>query len=152
NSLGMLYMRLGREADAAPLLEKGFQADRFNVRVSNMRKVLRHLQTYKTLKTDHFLIRHDESDAALARYMGDYLERIYEELARKFDYRPKGPILIEVFRSHDMFSGRTVALPDLHTIGACTGKVITMVSPNEMRDGRKARKPFNWSRVIRHEL
>jgi tetratricopeptide (TPR) repeat protein len=52
-----------------------------------------------------------------------------------------------------MFSGRTVALPDLHTIGACTGKVITLVSPNERTaKGEPARKPFNWSRVLRHEL
>src|SRR5262249_38014283 len=36
NSLGILYMRLGREKEAAPLLDKGFAADPFNVRVSNM--------------------------------------------------------------------------------------------------------------------
>jgi predicted Zn-dependent protease len=47
-----------------------------------------------------------------------------------------------------MFSGRTVALPDLHTIGACTGRIVTMVSPA----GRGIRKGFNWGRVMRHEL
>jgi Flp pilus assembly protein TadD len=80
--------------------------------------------------------------------MAGYLEDIYADLAKKFNYRPKGPILIEVFNNHEMFSGRTVALPDLHTIGACTGKVVTMVSPN----GKGIRKPFNWGRVLRHEL
>jgi tetratricopeptide (TPR) repeat protein len=154
NSLGMLYMRLGKEKEAALLLEKGFQADRFNVRVKNMRTVLRHLEKYKPLRTKHFLLVHDpKSDPVLARYMADYLEQIYEELAKKFAYRPEGPILVEVFRTHEMFSGRTVALPDLHTIGACTGKVITMVSPNEKNSkGKPVRKPFNWSRVIRHEI
>ena len=154
NSLGLLYMRLGKEKEAGPLLEKGFQADKFNVRVKNMRTVLRHLQKYKPFETKHFLLMHDpKSDAVLVRYMADYLETIYEELAKKFDYRPAGPILIEVFRTHEMFSGRTVALPDLHTIGACTGRVITMVSPNEKTSkGKPARKPFNWSRVIRHEI
>lgn len=154
NGLGMLYMRLGKEKEAAELLEKGFKADRFNVRVSNMRKVLRHLEEYQDLTTKHFVIKHDpKRDAVLARYMADYLETIYEDLARKFDYRPQGPILIELFRNHDMFSGRTVALPDLHTIGACTGRVVTMVSPNEKTSkGEPARKPFNWARVIRHEV
>ena len=47
-----------------------------------------------------------------------------------------------------MFSGRVVALPDLHTIGACTGRMVAMVSPH----GRGVRKPFNWGRVLRHEL
>lgn len=154
NGLGMLYMRLGKEAEATDLLEKGFKADRFNVRVSNMRKVLQHLEKYKEIKTKHFLVKYDaERDPVLARYMADYLEQVYDELAKKFDYRPQGPILVEVFRNHDMFSGRTVALPDLHTIGACTGKVFTMVSPNEKTaKGEPARKPFNWGRVVRHEI
>src|SRR5262249_9064938 len=130
NSLGLLYMRLGDEAKAAELLDKGFKADKFNVRVSNMRKVLAHLKGYKEIKTKHFLLKYDEkADPVLGPYVADYLEAVYDELARKFNYRPAGPFLIELFRTHEMFSGRTVALPDLHTIGACTGRVVTMVSP-----------------------
>jgi tetratricopeptide (TPR) repeat protein len=149
NSLGLLYMRLGREQDAAGLLEKGFAADPFNVRVSNMLKVLKHLRPYETLRTEHFELRyHPKHDAALARYMGDYLERIYADLAEKFQYRPAGPILIEVFTSHEMFSGRVIALPDLHTIGACTGRMVGLASPH----AQGIRKPFNWARVLRHEV
>jgi tetratricopeptide (TPR) repeat protein len=154
NSLGLLYMRLGKESEAGPLLEKGFKADKFNIRVSNMRKVLNHLANYKAVKTKHFTVMHDPAtDAALARYMAEALEEIYADLAKKFDYKPDGPILVELFRTHQMFSGRTVALPDLHTIGACTGNVVTMVSPNEKTSkGEPARTPFNWGRVIRHEI
>jgi tetratricopeptide (TPR) repeat protein len=153
NSLGMLYMRLGKEDEASKLLDEGFEADKFNVRVSNMRKVLKHLGKYDTLKTEHFLLRYDAAnDKALAQLMGSYLEDIHADLSKKFDYKLKGPILIEVFRTHEMFSGRTVALPDLHTIGACTGRVITICTPNEKKGGEKVRKPFNWVRVIRHEL
>jgi Flp pilus assembly protein TadD len=94
-------------------------------------------------------LRYDpDRDQALARYMGEYLEKVYAELSEKFRHRPKGPILIEVFNNHEMFSGRTVALPDLHTIGACTGRMVAMVSPR----GRGVGKPFNWGRVLRHEV
>ncbi len=149
NSLGQLYMRMGLEKEASTTLDKAFKADPFNVRVGNLRKVLRHLEKYKTLKTEHFALRYDpKTDSALAHYMASYLETIYADLAEKFNYRPKGPILIEVFNSHQMFSGRTVALPDLHTIGACTGKMIAMASPN----ARDINKPFNWGRVLRHEI
>jgi tetratricopeptide (TPR) repeat protein len=149
NSLGILYMRLGREKEAAPLLDKGFEADRFNVRVSNTRKVLKHLANYRTTKTDHFELRFDPAhDAALVRYMGDYLEEIYADLSKQFAHSPPGPILIEVFNNHDMFSGRVVALPDLHTIGACTGRMVAMASPH----AKGIQKPFNWARVLRHEL
>jgi tetratricopeptide (TPR) repeat protein len=149
NSLGLLYMRLGREADARTVLTKAFEADAFNTRVSNMLKVLRHLDKYETLKTAHFVIRFDpHADRLLARAAAKLLEEIYEDLAAKFQYRPTGPIPIEIFTTHDMFSGRTTALPDLHTIGACTGRVVTMVSPRS----KDLRKPFNWARVLRHEL
>lgn len=147
-NLGMLLMRMGQEKEGGELLEKAFKADSFNVKVSNFRRVLKHLEAYETHETKHFHIRHDpKTDAALARYMGEMLEDTYKELAGKFAHEPKGPILIEVFNNHDMFSGRTVGVPDLHTIGACTGKIITMVSPQG-----KGQRAFNWGRVMRHEL
>lgn len=147
-NLGLLQMRMGKEKEGRDLLDQAFKLDSFNVRVSNMRKVMNHLEPYQTHETEHFHIRHDPKlDATLARYMGEMLENTYNDLAKKFDHRPKGPILIEVFNNHEMFSGRTVGVPDLHTIGACTGRIITMVSP-----AGKGTRPFNWGRVMRHEL
>jgi tetratricopeptide (TPR) repeat protein len=149
NSLGLLYMRLGREKDARELLTKAFQADEFNVRVANTLKVLRHLEKYETLTTNHFELRFDpKADRPLARYMAEYLEGLYADLAAKLQYQPPGKILVEVFNNHEMFSGRVIALPDLHTIGASTGRMFAMVSPN----GKGIPRPFNWSRVLRHEM
>jgi tetratricopeptide (TPR) repeat protein len=149
NSLGLLYLRMGREKEARVLLDKGVKADPFNVRVFNSRKVLAHLDAYKTVTTEHFELRYDpKNDALLAKYLAAYLEEIYADLAEKFQYKPKGPILVEVFNNHEMFSGRVINLPDLHTIGACTGRMFAMVSPN----GKGIAKPFNWGRVLRHEM
>src|SRR5262249_20326926 len=143
SGLGMLYMRLGREDDARPVLEKAAEADPYNVRVFNTLKVLDQLDEYATLKTPHFHLRHDpKHDKVLAAFMGKYLEEMYAEFAEKFQYRPKGPILIELFNKHEMFSGRVVALPDLHTIGACTGRMVAMVSPRDK--SQVIAKPFNW--------
>jgi tetratricopeptide (TPR) repeat protein len=151
NGLGLLYMRLGREDEARKTLEQAFDADRFNVRVSNTLRVLDELDKYDAIKTEHFLVRFDpKHDVVLARFLARRLEKIYAELAAKFSYRPRGPILIEVFKTHEMFSGRVVALPDLHTIGACTGSMFAMVSPRDK--SRVITKPFNWVRVIRHEM
>jgi tetratricopeptide (TPR) repeat protein len=150
-SLGLLYMRMGREAEARPVLEKALEADDFNLRVGNTLKVLKHLDAYDKLQTAHFLLRFDpKNDAVLAHYMADYLEKLYANLARQFRYRPKGPILIELFNNHHMFSGRVIALPDLHTIGACTGRMFAMVSPRDQ--AKVIAKPFNWARVLRHEI
>jgi tetratricopeptide (TPR) repeat protein len=151
SKLGHLYMRMAREDDARPILEKAFDSDKFNIRVFNTLKVLDHLEKYATLKTEHFLFRYDpENDKLLAGFVAKYCEDIYADLAGKFHYRPRGPILIEIFNNHTMFSGRVVALPDLHTIGACTGRMIAMVSPRDK--AHVIAKPFNWARVLRHEL
>src|SRR5262249_6150354 len=91
-----------------------------------------------------------KNDQVQAALMAKYLEDIYAKLADLFKFEPKDRILIELFNNHDMFSGRVISLPDLHTIGACTGRMVAMVSP---RDQLKIiRKPFNWARVLRHEL
>jgi tetratricopeptide (TPR) repeat protein len=151
NHLGLLYMRLGKEEEARAILEQAADVDEFNIRVFNSLKVLKHLDDYETLKTEHFLLRHDpKNDKVLAAFMAKYLEEIYSELAELFQYRPKGPFLIEVFNKHEMFRGRVVAVPDLHTIGACTGPLVAMVSTRD-KSGVIA-KPFNWVRVLRHEL
>ena len=49
-------------------------------------------------------------------------------------------------KNHEKFSGRTVALPFIPTVGACTGKVVALSSP------KTSNKPFNWARVMKHEL
>lgn len=148
-ALAMLYLRLGREAEARPLLDEAAKADPFNVRVFNSRKVLSHLDQYTTIETPHYIVRFDPTqDRVLAEFIADYLEEVHGELKRQFQYEPPGKTLFELFSNHEMFSGRTIALPDLHTIGACTGKIVTMASPNAKELGRR----FNWGRVIRHEL
>jgi cellulose synthase operon protein C len=147
--LGMLYLRLGKEAEARTLLEQAFKGDTFNVRVSNSLKVLRHLEKYETIQTPHYDLRYDpKQDKLLAEFLSEYLEGVHAQLAQEFGYEPPGRILVELFNNHEMFSGRTVGLPDLHTIGACTGKVVTIASPK----GKGLAKPFNWGRVVRHEL
>lgn len=149
NGLGLLQLRMGDEKGARTSLDKAFETDPFNVRVSNSIKVLKHLDKYETITTPHYELRFDpNTDKLLAKFVADYLEETHVELKRQFGYEPPNRVLIEVFSTHEMFSGRTVGLPDLHTIGACTGKVIAMASPT----AKGLRKPFNWGRVIRHEL
>jgi tetratricopeptide (TPR) repeat protein len=152
-ALGMLYMRIGKEEEAAATLEAAFQADPFNVRTKNMLEVLDQLKSYQTLETQHFRVKFDEKlDGLLGVYAAKYLEEVYEELTARFGFRPDGPIQIEIFNkgrgqsAHQWFSARTVGLPWIGTVGACTGKVVAMASP------RGVEKPFNWARVLKHEV
>jgi hypothetical protein len=131
----------GQGGRARKLLDKAFDADEFNLRIDNTLKVLRHLDGYETLKTEHFILRTRRTTTVLARVMAKYLEEIYTELAAKFDYRPTGPHPDPGLQPPRHVQRPRGAAPDLHTIGPA-GKMIAMVSP---RDTSKViGRPFNW--------
>ena len=145
--LGMLYMQIGREAEARDLFEAAFTADPFNVRAKNMRLILKHMEAYRPIETEHYTVLVDPAqDTLLAKYMAKYLESIHGELVQSFGYEPPGLTQIEIMKDHEKFSGRTTALPFIPTVGACTGKVVALASP------RTSKMPFNWARVMKHEV
>jgi tetratricopeptide (TPR) repeat protein len=152
--LGLMLMRLGREVEAQKLLDQAFDADPFNVRVSNMLKVLEVLSGYATIETEHFIIRFDRgADDLLAQYVARYLEEhVYPELCQRFGFEPKGKSLFEIFnrakntRGHGWFSARMIGLPYIGTVGACAGQVVALASPGDMD------QPYNWARVVKHEF
>jgi tetratricopeptide (TPR) repeat protein len=151
NNLGLLDMRTGQIEDARKILDEAFKADPFHVRVSNMRKVLGVLEGYETLRTEHFVVRVDQSERMLAEYMAEYLEELHAELAPQYGYDPPTPTQFEVYASaqgqtaHQWFSARMVGLPWIQTIGASTGMIVALASPLAVDE------PFNWGRVLRHE-
>ncbi|HEV3120315.1 MAG TPA: tetratricopeptide repeat protein [Isosphaeraceae bacterium] len=145
--LGKLYMEIGREAEAADLFDAAFAADPFNVRADNWMKVLKHMASYAPIETEHYRVTFDpKQDALLGKYMARFLESIYKELTDRFGYAPPALTQVEIMDNHMWFSGRTVGLRFIPTVGACTGKVVALASP------RATQKPFNWSRVLKHEI
>ncbi len=145
--LGMLYMQIGREDEAHDLFKATFSADPFNVRANNQMLVLQHMASYKPVATDHYSVLVDPNqDQLLGKYMANYLESVHGELTKRFGYAPPGLTKIEIMRNHRWFSARTIGLPFIPTVGACTGKVVALASP------KATRKPFNWARVLKHEV
>src|SRR5262249_42088439 len=142
--LGLLLMQLGREPEAKLQLEAAFKADPFHVRVSNSLKVLKHLDAYETRETPHFVIKYDaKADKAFAAWLADYLEEWHAEFAKLYGFAPPGKIIVEVFATREMFSGRVLSLPGLPGAaqGASTGPLIALPSPNV--DG--AKRLYNWA-------
>lgn len=152
--LGMLYMRLGQEVEAEKLLNEAYEIDPFNMRVTNMLKVLEVLSGYAVIETEHFVIKFDRGqDEVLARFSARYLEdEVYPALTKQFGFEPDGKSLFEIFNKakntggHGWFSARMVGLPYVGTVGACAGKMVAMTSPNSMD------QKFNWARVLKHEF
>src|SRR6185312_2913648 len=145
--LGMLYMQVGRETEAKSLFDTAFAADPCNGRANNMIEVLRHMAAYAPVESKHYSVLVDPTqDQLLGRYMSRYLESIYATLTSRFGYVPPGKTKIEIMKDHQWFSGRTIGLPFVPTVGACTGRVVALASP------KATRIPFNWARVLTHEV
>ncbi len=152
-ALGMLYMRVGKTKEAEEILDAAFDADKFHVRVSNMRKVVKLLNQYESIMTDHFVIRVDsKADKLLGQYMAEYLEEQYDGLVKLYGYEPPHRTQFEIYHNakglsaHQWFSARMIGLPWIQTIGASTGVIVALASPTA------AETPFNWARVLKHEF
>jgi len=153
SALGMLYMRMGKITEGHKLLDQAFDADPYHLRVSNMRKVVKLLESYDAITTEHFVIRVDsQADMILGRYMAEFLEAEYPALVQQFGYEPPVRTQFEIYNkakglsAHQWFSARMVGLPWVQTIGASTGMIVALASPTA------GGKQFNWARVVRHEF
>ncbi len=81
-------MRVGRTDQARKILDEAFQADPYHTRVSNFRKVLKLLDGYQAISTEHFVIRVDSKlDKLLGGYIAEYLEQIYPRACRAIRLR-----------------------------------------------------------------
>ncbi len=105
------------------------------------------MAAYTPVESKHYTVLVDPTqDELLGQYMSRYLESIYPTLTSRFGYLPPGKTKIEILKNHMWFSGRTIGLPFVPTVGACTGRVVALASP------KATRIPFNWARVLTHEV
>ncbi len=147
--LGAHLMRTGDERNARRALETAFRADPFDVITYNMLGLLDTLDTFQTVQDGDLTIKMDANEIGVMReYVPALAKEALAALSKRWEFTPKGPILIEMFPKHDDFAVRTLGLPGMiGALGACFGRVVTLDSP-------KARPPgdFNWGATLWHEM
>lgn len=147
--LGELYMQTGQEDLARQAFKRAHDIDDFRADVVNYLNLLAEMEDYLVLTTPHFIVKVDgEYDAVLLGQVAAEAERIYEEVCADFQHFPLEKTVIEIFPTHPKFSVRLTGRGWLGTVGACTGRVIVLVAPNE---GRSLFGTYNWATVLRHE-
>src|SRR5258708_32158191 len=141
--------RTGDEAGARTALERAFKLDGYDVVTKNLLDVLDKVDQFVTIRDGDIIVRMDKDEAPV---LGDYAvplaHKALETFEKRYEFMPKGPILIEIFPKHDDFAVRTVGLPGmLGATGACFGRVVTLEST-------KARPPgtYQWQGPLWHEL
>lgn len=146
--LGMNQFRLGRIEEARRTLERAFAADPYNAWVKNTLDLLDTYPQYveRAGPRAQLFLHGDEADL-LALYMAPLAEEAIDSLARRYGYRPRGPVRVEVFPRHADFSVRTVGLTGLGALGVAFGNQLVMDSP-----AARDRGEFNWGSTLWHEL
>jgi cellulose synthase operon protein C len=147
--LGMHLLRTGDEPGARTALDTAFKLDPYNKITDNLLKMMDALDTFTTVKDGDLIVRMSKDEAPVLReYAVPLAHKALETLSAKYEFTPRGPILIEIFPKHDDFAVRTAGLPGMiGALGATFGRVVTMDSP-------KARPPgeFQWEATLWHEL
>lgn len=149
SALGVQLLRTGDETEARQVLEKSFSIDKFDQTTFNLLQMLDSLDKFDVMTDGEVIFKSHPSETAVMReYVAPLAQQALKTFSEKYDFKPKGPILIEMFPKHDDFAVRTVGLPGMiGALGACFGRVVTLDSP-------KARPPgdFNWAPTLWHEL
>jgi tetratricopeptide (TPR) repeat protein len=148
--LGMHLMRTGDEPEARRSLERAFKTDSYDRVTFNLLSLLDTLEKYDVVRDGDLVFKfHPQESAVLREYAIPLAHEALQKLSAKYQFTPKGPILIEVFQQHDDFAVRNLGLPGLiGALGACFGRVVSMDSPH-------AREPpgsFSWQETLWHEL
>ena len=147
--LGMYLLRTGDEGEARVALERAFKDDPFNVSTFNSLDLLDTLAKFETITDGDLVFRfHPEEVAVMREQAIPLAKEALAALSKRYQFTPKGPLLIEMFPKHDDFAVRTIGLPGMiGALGACFGRVVTLDSPRARTPGE-----FNWGETLWHEL
>jgi tetratricopeptide (TPR) repeat protein len=147
--LGLHLLRTGDEAGAREALEASFKIDPFDVVTFNLLQMMDTLDTFVTAQEGDIVLRmHKDEAPVLQEYVLALARRALTTLAKRYQFTPRGPILIEIFPKHDDFAVRNLGLPGMiGALGACFGRVVTMDSPRARPPGE-----FQWEATLWHEL
>ncbi len=147
--LGLLELQAGRDEEALAALTRVAELDPFQVRADNSLTLIRDLQAFDTVESEHFIVRFQPGiDRMMAEEMLAPLEVNHAIVAGALDHVPDRKTIIELMPNHRWFAVRITGMPAIHTIAAATGPVIAMEAP---KIGPNHTGEYDWVRVIRHE-
>jgi cellulose synthase operon protein C len=149
SDLGLHLMRTGEEADARRVLERAFKAFPYEKVTYNLLGLLDKLEKFEVVQDGDLVFKFSPDEARVLReYAIPLANEALKKLSTIYQFKPKGPILIEVFPVHDDFAVRNLGLPGLvGALGACFGRVVSMDSPRAKPPG-----DFAWQATLWHEL
>jgi tetratricopeptide (TPR) repeat protein len=148
SDMGVDLLRMGDEAEARTVLERSFQLNGYNQVTYNLLQMMDTLDKFVTVRDGDLILRMDKDEAPILQEPALALSHeALNNYIKRYNFTPKGPILIEIFPKHDHFAVRTAGLPGMvGALGVCFGRVVAADSPHA-RPGE-----FQWEATLWHEL
>lgn len=148
SELGISYMRLGMEKPAREHLELAYEnnfRDPATVNTLRLMDSYKNFQTFKTATTEVRL--HNREADLLKLYFEPELQKAIATFEKKYRFKLKEPVKLEVYPDHEDFAVRTMGMPGLGALGVTFGYVVAMDSPSGRKPG-----DFHWASTLWHEL
>ena len=149
SQLGVNLMRFGKNDEAYKELELAYNGD--HTSDASTRNSLKLLDTYKdyvTFTTPTTILKLDKKEAdALRPYFEQQMKFNIALFEKKYQYKLKEPVQVEVYPNHEDFAVRTLGLPGLGALGVTFDTVVAMDSPSGRPPGQ-----FHWASTLRHEM
>lgn len=142
-------LRLGRSDEAWPLLDAVHKSDGYDVTTYNLLELKDRIAGFAKIETPHFTLHMDPLERSVyGDRVEQLLERAYETLTAKYDFKPPGRTHVEIFPDQKDFAVRTFGVPGGDGyLGVCFGPVITAPSPASPRA-----TGHSWEATLWHEF
>jgi tetratricopeptide (TPR) repeat protein len=142
-------LRLGRSAEAWPMLEEVHRRDGYDITAFNLLELRDRVAGFTRVESEHFEVWMAPSEAAVyGDRVTNLLERAYGKLAAKYRFKPAIRTTVEIFPEQKDFAVRTFGVPGGDGyLGVCFGPVITAPSPASPRAAG-----HSWEATLWHEF
>jgi tetratricopeptide (TPR) repeat protein len=148
SDMGVNLMRLGKEGEARQQLEQCYNEGYQSPETVNSLRLLDSYKDYVTFETPTTILRLAKKEATLLRpYFQSEFDRALAAYEKKYKFKLKSPVQLEVYPNHEDFAVRTVSMPGLGALGVTFGYVVAMDSPSGRKPGQ-----WHWAETMWHEL
>ncbi|HXJ41747.1 MAG TPA: tetratricopeptide repeat protein [Bryobacteraceae bacterium] len=146
--LGVNLMRLAREEEARAELEIAYENHYRDAATVNSLRLMDTYKDFQTFTTPTTILKLNKKEAgALHYYVETEMQRAMAVYEKKYQFKLKRPVQVEVYPNHEDFAVRTMGLPGLGALGVTFNDVVAMDSPSGRPPGQ-----FHWASTLWHEM
>ena len=148
SQMAVNLMRLGREGEARKELELAYNNHFTDKPTVNSLRLMDTYSDYKIYETPTTILKlHKKEAEALRPYFEAEMQRAMAVYEKKYQFKLKAPVQVEVYPNHEDFAVRTMGMPGLGALGVTFNDVIAMDSPSGRPPGQ-----FHWASTLWHEM